>query len=343
MDLMETYEQVKQRVNQINFQDLWQGFREYEFALFDDTTVILNGTSFPKTDEFLANTSILYQGRYIAIWYLNEDTDVDILTSKIIHEMFHAYQNQMKDSRFANEFEALCTYQYSPLYLQIKHNENLLLADLVLDFSIEKLNSFLTYRKLRLTDFSYQYNYENSIEAIEGSAQYVEMQGLRALSERKYLDLLNRLIERIHKINNLIPIRIISYDIGALFLSVCFQNNLPLDLEIGNTSEVFYSKLIAQTPYKNLDIVIEPEVMNFYNDDIKMFRSKIDNVIANCSEVIKGNFELLGFNVYSARFLDGYIYSEYFLMYKDNQQVTLFGNYLFKFENGRVTEIYKDV
>lgn len=342
MDLMKTYEQVQQRVNQINFKDLWQGFRNYEFALYDDITVILNGVSFPKTDEFLANTSILYQGRYIAIWYLNEDTDIDILTSKIIHEMFHAYQNQMKDSRFANEFEALCTYQYSPLYLQLKHNENLLLADLVSDFSIDKLINFLTYRKIRQTDFSYQYNYENAIEAIEGSAQYVEMQVLRNLSEKKYLDLLNRLIGRIRNIKNLIPIRIISYDIGALFLRVCFQNNLPLDLEIGYTSEIFYSKLIAETPYKMFDIAIEPEVMNFYNDDIKMLRSKIDNIIANCAEVIKGNFELLGFNVYSARYSDGYIYSEYFLMYKDKQQVTLYGNYLFKLENNRVTEIYKE-
>ncbi|WP_312371916.1 hypothetical protein [Lachnoclostridium sp.] len=165
---------------------------------------------------------------------------------------------------------------------------------------------------------------------------------LRTLSERKYLDLLNRLVKRIGNINNLIPIRIISYDIGALFLSICFQNNLPLDLEIGDTLEIFYSKLIEQTPYRKLDITIEPDVMNFYNDNIKMLRSKMDNIIVNCSEVIKGNFEVLGFNVYSARFLDGYIYSESFLMYKDSQQITLYGNYLFKLENNRVTEIYKE-
>ncbi|ABX42358.1 hypothetical protein [Lachnoclostridium phytofermentans] len=343
MDLMKMYEQVQQRVNQINFQYLWRGFREYEFALYDDTIVILNGVSIPKTDEFLANTSIFYQGRYIAIWYITVDIDVDILTSKIIHEMFHAYQNQMQDCRFVNEFEALCNYQYSPLYLQLKHNENLLLADMVSDFSIEKLNNFLTYRKIRQIEFSYQYNYENSIEAIEGSAQYVEMQVLKTLSARKYLEFLKGIIDRVCSINNLIPVRIISYDIGALFLSVCFQNNLPLALEIGNTSEIFYSKLITQAHYKKLDIAIEPEIINFYNGYTKMLRGKIDNIITNSSEVIKGNFELLGFNVYSARFIDGYAYSEYFLMYKDNQPITLYGNYLFKLENDRVTEIYKEL
>jgi hypothetical protein len=53
-----------------------------------------------------------------------------------------------------------------------------------------------------------------------------------------------------------------------------------------------------------------------------------------------GSFELAGFNVYSARFLDGYLYSEYFLQVKGDEAATLFGNCLAKIENERVTEIY---
>lgn len=342
MDLKMMYDQVQQRVNQIDFKNLWQGFGKYEFALYDDNTVILKGESFPKTDEFIANTAIFYKGRYIAIWYLTMDTDVDILTSKIVHEMFHAYQSQMNDCRFANEIEAICKYQYSPHYLQIKYNENIILADLVVEFSNEKLRDFLAYRKLRQIDFPYEYNYENSIEAIEGSAQYVEMQALKSLNKEKYVELLNRLLSNIRSLNNLIPIRIISYDIGALFLDVCIHNNLPLDLSVGNTSEIFYSQLVSQTPYKKLDIVLEPFVMDFYNEDIKMLREKIKAIIINCSESIRGDFKLLGFNVYSARYIDGYIYTEYFLMYEDNQPEILYGNYLFKFENNRIIEIYKE-
>jgi hypothetical protein len=342
MDLKIIYEQVQSRINKIDFQDLWKGFRKYEFALYNDNIVILNGEKFYKTGEFTANTSILYQGRYIAIWYLTKDTDTDELTSKIIHEMFHAYQNQMKDCRFANEFEAISKYQYTPYYLQIKYNENLLLADMLSDFSKDKLSDFLTYRKLRQIEFNYEYNYENSIEAIEGSAQYVEMQALKALNEVKYVEHLNYLIKNICKVEKLIPIRIISYDVGTLFLEVCVRNNLFLDLSICGAKEIFYSQLIKQTPYRKLEIVLKSDVVNFYYGDLKRLKEKINVIISSRKEVIKGNFELLGFNVYSARYLDGYIYSEYFLMYKDNQSEILYGNYLFRFINKRITEIYKD-
>lgn len=62
---------------------------------------------FSKTEEFLANTAICYQGRLIAIWCLSEEMDLDILASKIIHEMFHAYQMECGESRFPEEVEAL--------------------------------------------------------------------------------------------------------------------------------------------------------------------------------------------------------------------------------------------
>lgn len=46
----------------------------------------LNNEILPKTDEFLANTAILYMSKYIATWNLG------ILAYKMVHEMFHAYQ-----------------------------------------------------------------------------------------------------------------------------------------------------------------------------------------------------------------------------------------------------------
>lgn len=344
MNLKTIYEQLQLRVNKMDFNDLWADFKKYDFALYNDNEVILNGESLPKTEEFLANTSIFYEGRYIAIWNITDNTDIDmdILTSKIIHEMFHAFQNDMKEVRFANEFEAIYKYDYSPAYLQLKYNENLILADLISNFSYEKFEKFLAYRKLRKIEFPYPYNYENSIEAIEGSAQYVELQALKALSKDKYTELINQLKNRICDEKNLIPIRIISYDIGALILGVCFENNININLEIGNTKEIFYSELIEQIPYKKFDVDIELKVKNFYNEDIDKLKSKIDGIMSNCVEVIKGDFELLGFNVYSARFLDGYIYTTYFLMYKSDEKHTLYGNYLFKLENGRITEIYKE-
>lgn len=336
------YEQVQEKVNKIIFENLWPEFSRHDFALYDEATVILRGLPIPKTKEFIGNGAILYEGRYIAIWCLTEEMDIDILTSKIIHEMFHGYQYEMKDKRFANEFEAIRKYKYSPYYLQLKHNENLLLATLALDFSSESLNEFLTYRKLRQVDFPYEYNYEASIEAIEGAAQYVEIMVLKELNEEKYNQRFKSLVEKINTIENLIPMRIMSYDTGALLLKLCIENKLPLHREVGNVNEIYYSKLIEKTPYKNIDCAVQSDIINFYNEDMKELKNKIISIITNSKKVLKGNFELLGFNVYSARYLEGYVYSEGFLMYKDQREHILYGDYLFKMEDDLVKEIYRD-
>lgn len=336
------YEQVQEKVNKIIFENLWPEFSKYDFALYNEATVILRGLPIQKTKEFIGNGAILYEGRYIAIWCLTEEMDIDILTSKIIHEMFHGYQYEMKDKRFANEFEAIRKYKYSPYYLQLKHNENLLLASLVLDFNSKKLSDFLTYRKLRQVNFSYEYNYETSIEAIEGAAQYVEIMVLKELSEEKYNERFKSLVEKICTMENLIPMRIMSYDTGALFLKLCIDNNLPIHREVGNVNEIYYSKLVEERPYKSLAIDVQPDIVNFYNEDMMELKNKIISIITSSTKVLKGNFELLGFNVYSARYFEGYVYSQGFLMYKDQREHILYGDYLFKMDNNLVKEIYTE-
>ncbi|SHJ88005.1 hypothetical protein SAMN02745248_01211 [Hathewaya proteolytica DSM 3090] len=342
IDLKRIYKQVRNTIENVNFSDLWPGFKRFDFALYNDDIVILDGQLVPKTDDFLGNTSILYDGKYIAIWRLTTEIDKYVLASKIIHEMFHAYQMEMHESRFPNEIEALWQYKYSPDYLQIKYEENLLLAELTVEFNTEKLKSFLQYRKFRQCNYTYEYNYENSVEAIEGSATYVELQALKMFNEEKYLQRLHGMLDNISNLGNLIPMRIICYDTGALFLNLCMENSLSLDLTVGIASEIFYSKLIEDTACKNISIKVSPEIKKFYQEDQRNFRKKIELITSHCNEVIKGNFELLGVNVYSARFLDGYIYSEYFIMYKDAEPKILYGDYLAKIENHMITEIYKE-
>src|SRR6056297_844840 len=98
--------------------------QKYNFALYNDDTVIINNKTIKKTDEFIVNTAIKYQGEYLAIWYLQNEMDVTILASKLIHEMFHAFQNEQKEKRFPNEFEALVKYENSLEILQLKYLES---------------------------------------------------------------------------------------------------------------------------------------------------------------------------------------------------------------------------
>ena len=125
MNLRAIHHEVNARIHRVDFSLLWEGFKPLKFALYNENACCFDGEYIDKTDQFLANTAIHYNGEYIAIWRLGEDVpDYDVLTSKIIHEMFHGFQYENKESRFPNELEALQKYSYSVENLTIKLKEN---------------------------------------------------------------------------------------------------------------------------------------------------------------------------------------------------------------------------
>ena len=76
-DLRKKYFEIEEKLSGLCFEDFWPGFQKYEFALYNEEIVVLNGEMIAKTDIFLANTAILYEERYIAIWNLEEDWDTE--------------------------------------------------------------------------------------------------------------------------------------------------------------------------------------------------------------------------------------------------------------------------
>ena len=342
MDLAKQYTQIKDKLDVLVFDDLWPGFKRYGFALYNDTQVILNGEILPKTEEFLANTAIQFHGEYIAIWSLTEEMDADVLASSIVHEMFHAWQMDMKESRFPNELEALTKYEYTPAYLRIKWQENKLLSVLCEKYGAAIYEEFLSLRKWRMTRFPYQYRYECGVEVIEGSAKFVELQALAKLNHGMYQRALAECVGRTRDINNLMPVRVLCYDIGAMLLSVCHANGLPANMCVGKVEEY----LLPEAVFEDIDAVVriaeDNSINTFFSDNINAFRKKIISITQSTRPVAKGAFPLLGVNIYSARYLDGFIYTEYFVMYEDQQPVTLYGNYLLEMKNDKIAAIYMD-
>lgn len=92
MELMQAYAQVKKRLEQLDFHSFWPGFAPCPFAIYDSEFAVLDGKQMPRPEGFYANTALEHEGRWIAIWKLEEGTDLDILASKLVHEMFHAFQ-----------------------------------------------------------------------------------------------------------------------------------------------------------------------------------------------------------------------------------------------------------
>lgn len=342
MDISVGYKQIRGKLNSLDFGALWPGFSRCPFALYDDERVILGEETFPKTDEFVANTAIRYKGEWIAVWKLSEDLEPDILASKIVHEMFHAHQMALHDSRFPDEMEALTQYEYTPEYLTVKYRETLMLAGLSERFDITRYQEFLSLRKRRMAEYSYQYRYECGVEAIEGSAQYVEWQALKALSPGLYLNARAECAARLKDIRRLMPVRVLCYDIGAMILDVCLGNRLPVSLLVGEGAETLLPDSALGAVAAAALPAVENEIDDFYRQSIDAFSAKIKTMSEHTNPITQGTFKLLGVNVFSARYMDGYIFTEYFLMYEDKKPVTLDGNYLLKMEGGRIAAIYRE-
>ena len=342
MDLARSYLQIKEKLDTLNFDALWKGFTPFLFALYDDERVILGDETLPKTDEFIANTAIWYRGEMVAIWKLTEPMDMDVLASKIAHEMFHAYQMERNESRFPDEMDALINYTYSPDYLTIKQRETAVLAELSEHFTDAGYQNFLSLRKRGMHEYPYQHRYECGIEVIEGSAQYVEWQTLKALNLSLYQTARSKCGARLQDIRRLMPIRALCYDTGAMLVDICVSHDLPVNLHVGDDAEYLLPENVLKKARIAPKLAVDSAIKGFYDGNIKAFREKIKTITETSRPVAQGSFKLLGVNVFSARFLDGYIYTEYFLMYEDGKPVTLYGNYLLHMENGNIAAIYED-
>ena len=129
MKLDELYGRITEAVSSLDCESIRPGFRPLKFALYDDEKCFFDGAYIEKTDVFCANTSIDYNGEQIAIWKVDGEPDIPVLTSKIVHEMFHGLQTREKWNCWADETEALYRYKYNAdaLSLRLRENDLLLL------------------------------------------------------------------------------------------------------------------------------------------------------------------------------------------------------------------------
>lgn len=337
--LNELYYEVNKYIKLLDFNKLWNGFKPLKFALYNDKECFFDGEFIEKTNDFLANTSIRYNDEVIAIWNVVEEIDPILLTSKIIHEMFHGFQTINNESRFPNELDALYNYKYTNDNLSVKLIENKIISELIDRFDIDKFNYLLGVRKYRFNNYNYEYLYESKIEQIEGSACYVELNVLKQLSNELYLNKLNSMKKRVVNPNNLLPIRIISYDIGALLLTILKENNIVFNQRFNDIS--YSIDLIT-----NIDEITPNDYydMSSYIEDYnKQSEEIINKAIIDNNIICESNVELLGVNVYNARYYNNYIISTFFVMYKDkNNQIIKYGDFVIEYnEVAKASKIYK--
>lgn len=341
MDLKQTYQTVNNIISTVDFSKLWKGFKPLKFALYNDERCFFDGRYIDKTAQFCANTAIEYDGEYIAIWNVTEEMDADILASKMIHEMFHAFQYSNGESRFPNELDALKRYRCDAENLSVKFEENMLIAKLRDEFSKAEYEKFLAMRKYRMTRFPYEFRYEAAIEQIEGSANYVELMSLRQISAEKYKTLLEKMKTKICTPQNMIPIRVVSYAVGALLFSILKDNDV-VDFEA-------FSDL--PTAVRVLDNAAQIEPLQSVNPDITAIMESYDReteriiqkAVSDGNVEVGGEFDLIYVNVYDARRRGNYIVTTYFVAYSDSGNDTVLnGDFVVELNDaGKLVKVYR--
>lgn len=338
MKLEQLYNEVKMLIEKVDFNVLWPGFKPLKFALYNEKDCYFNGEYIAKTNEFLANTAIEYNGEMIAIWNVMEDISPIILTSKIIHEMYHGFQRMNNESRFPDELEAIIKYRYDKINLGYKLKENRLIIELINNFNIDKFNNLLNIMKFRYTNYPYEFIYETMIEQIEGSARYIELNVLKQLSYNLYIKELDIIMKDIINPNKLFPIRIISYEIGALLFIILKENNIAFNDKFND--RLFIKELVLNASNINEDLNYNiGNIIEEYNNDSSII---INNAIKNNNVILDYETNLVGFNVYNARYYNGYIISYYFVMYGDIANPNIdYGNFVVKYKENKVEKIFK--
>lgn len=339
MNLEKLYYEVKKHIDTVDFSKLWKNFKPLKFALYTDTECFFDGEYVEKTEEFLANTSVFYKGEWIAIWYVQEALDPILLASKIVHEMFHGFQRIHNESRFFDNLDALYHYKYEKENLRLKQQENQLLYAMVTHFDKALLETFLQIRKYRFDTFPYAYHYESSIEQIEGTANYAELYCLKQLSAELFEKKLSAMKARITDPGNLLPVRAVCYDIGALLLYVMAENHIAY--EEGFTSVPFSEAMIKDVEGKAC------ASQNGMGELLDRFYEKagavIDKAIEKNALVSDSPCDLLAVNVYDAVYYKNHITSRYFVMFgsQDAPRVE-YGDFVIETDAyKKATRIYK--
>ncbi len=161
--------EIDKRLDSIEFNTLYHGFIRYDYAIYDDEKVYLKDQTLEKDNRFLGNSAILFEEKYIAIWYVTEDDlkDLDILTCNLIHEMFHAHQWSKEGVRDINDINGT---QY-PISIEHHTLKQLELKKLVQASTSEQillhLKEALSFRKRRI-ELNEMIDYELNIETMEG-------------------------------------------------------------------------------------------------------------------------------------------------------------------------------
>lgn len=243
------YEQIHKRIREIDFSKLWEGFHPFSFALYTREQVVFSDYCIPWNTCFIGNTAIWYENQYLAIWEITEgdkkeEVDFDLLAASIVHEMFHAYQNEKKEFRYPKDLLFLLEIKQESYYLD-RFYETILLSEAFRKKEREDILSllleFCERRIQRERAYPQEVGNEYCAETIEGMAEYVGILALEQLAKEKAEEKLSFYYHKVNEISHYqTDIRRSAYLTGTLLLYLAKQLNLRISHQIGEESQCVY-------------------------------------------------------------------------------------------------------
>ena len=319
MELSRAYREIEKRLQKIDFHSLYRGFSRFPFAVYNDTQACIDGKTVDKPGEFIANTAVKYNGMDTAIWYLIEESyDFDVLTSKIVHEMLHAYQNASGEKRWPDERAAMVKYRYEAANIGARLEEAACMRKCLEEEDPAAFARLLGLRKTRMERFPYEYDYEARIEQIEGSAHYVENAALAQLDPTKAAQGQERMFKDLANPVKYLPVRAVTYESGAAFIA-CLRKYTDLDTD-AFTDMPFAIAAVAQAVPCEI-----PEDDGRTAACIDEWRMGIRKVVAQALEkgnvVLEGPCRLAAWNVYDSVWDGQYAIITYFIGYIEGDEL----------------------
>lgn len=352
--MKELFDEISKRLNCIDFEYIWPGFCRYEFAIYTSEKVQFKDKEIPWNNNFIGNTSINYNGKYIAIWNVGDSIndkksmDIDVLASNIVHEMFHAFQYENGEKRFPNDLLTL-SYPQNFENFSLKYQENKLLVEAFEEQELTKkrelLNYFAGIRFKRESIIGNMCQCEYLTETVEGTAEYVGTMALKMLSESKYFSRVKSYMKLLYDFtSDQLNIRHISYYIGTILLLVANDANISIRHSIKEENKPIFEIIAKSLSPKSIEVFHYEEKIKLAMDEIQNSHKKEIEFFLNGAKLKKsGNFYISGYDPMNMIRVDDYILCKTYVRLTDEctrEEVIFMGETLLQLYKESSNKVY---
>ncbi|HZK29603.1 MAG TPA: hypothetical protein VFD19_05240 [Clostridia bacterium] len=339
------YQSVEMRLSRIDFETIWPGFAPVDFALYTPEKMYFQGELAARPQGFMGNTAIEYEGAFIAIWNMmytkiTGEESLDLLASKLVHEMFHAFQKQQGETRFPDDLDLLL-YPLDEKLIALTRRESAILSDPAVyaghspTKAMEGLRSIVSIRADKTRVCPSATNHEHRAETFEGLAEYAGLRGLFQINPKLANENVQEYRQHLRDDKYLFDIRRRCYYSGALIALLAQAAGLTVSHSL-RSEHTFWDLLdvraAAIDPLRPDDLC---EAHSLATKERDRRRQLLESFKARADQERPMDAAIVGYDPMNLTRIDDYLISTHFLMIDDGvTPLPLMGDHLVRMKRG---------